>query len=97
MGASFAQAFTSNTSSGWVRFTQQDRDVVLDARGTFSTGTARLQVSPDGGTTAVSVGTGLAADGQEIINNVSGTHMRINFSGGAGAEDLTARVFWDDE
>jgi hypothetical protein len=73
--------------------------VVADVRGSdFGTGTVTFESTPDGGTTAVTLGARTAAEGvgQETYTNVVGSHIRAQI-GAATNPSLTVRMFWNDE
>lgn len=82
---------TANGSSG-THTTSCETTVVLVGEGTWDTSTLTLEISPDGGTTWVSTGKTLTADGIQTIDLPAGCKLRATLSSVGAGSDVNAWI-----
>ena len=82
--------FASNTQSSAIKLSEaygKDGIHSLYAKGTWDTGSVKVQVSPNGTDWFDLPGASLSADG--VFNFATrGLELRLDFSGGNGSEDV---------
>jgi len=79
----------SNSSSSAVQSADSDPTLIV-AAGTWDTATLTLEVSPDNGTTWVSTGDTLTANGVIKIDLPWGTRFRVTLSSVGGSTSVNA-------
>lgn len=76
---------TANATSA-EHITACSETIIVVASGTFGSGTVTLQVSPDGGTTWVTTGKTLTADGSVFQDFPAGSRLRVALTGATGPD-----------
>jgi len=88
-------AQTANADSAWFDWPGGAGGATFVGDGTWDTAALKLQMSPDGGTTAIDVtGVSLTANGHKDIPPLgAGVKVRANLASVGGTTSINARIF----